>query len=386
MYLHTVGCCQTVNENTPPRLTPAMEIGAREQAHGKQWNEKWRRVRVKTNERAVLKWNEHKNTTSKSKSKNTTQQTDERKKKSAKQKQNIKHLHSAVAKQQRVAFLFFQCENFHIYTLHVHTNEIAAAPRISPLTICHFHFSPVFIRTHDFFPLLLLLVVIFFFLFFFSFSIYFCLAFCDVAFVCFFVLLVISSQNIDTTTLHVPHFDGAVIISMLGVDVVSCSSLTELFMTLSLFSHSSSPPSLSPSLSSAKLFSHVLEPMAKHDCKISKTHQYCMWKRKWKTKKASGNGENGWMGRKRVETKPLHWRETHIYVHIVQPTTTTTMYTKYSILNVLSVLRQSEACGNISNFCVSFFFIRSFSVSLFHSVFLFRRFSTFQRWKFVHSK
>lgn len=112
--------------------------------------------------------------------------------------------------------------------------------------------------------------------FFFSFSIYFCLAFCDVAFVCFFVLLVISSQNIDTTTLHVPHFDGAVIISMLGVDVVSCSSLTELFMTLSLFSHSSSPPSLSPSLSSAKLFSHVLEPMAKHDCKISKTHQYCM--------------------------------------------------------------------------------------------------------------
>lgn len=55
MYLHTVGCCQTVNENTPPRLTPAMEIGAREQAHGKQWNEKWRRVRVKTNERAVLK-------------------------------------------------------------------------------------------------------------------------------------------------------------------------------------------------------------------------------------------------------------------------------------------------------------------------------------------
>lgn len=186
MYLHTVGCCQTVNENTPPRLTPAMEIGAHEQAHGKQWNEKWRRVRVKTNERAVLKWNEHKNTTSKSKSKNTTQQTDERKKKSAKQKQNIKHLHSAVAKQQRVAFLFFQCENFHIYTLHVHTNEIAAAPRISPLTICHFHFSPVFIRTHDFFPLLLLLVVIFFFLFFFSFSIYFCLAFCDVAFVCFF--------------------------------------------------------------------------------------------------------------------------------------------------------------------------------------------------------
>lgn len=247
MYLHTVGCCQTVNENTPPRLTPAMEIGAREQAHGKQWNEKWRRVRVKTNERAVLKWNEHKNTTSKSKSKNTTQQTDERKK-IGKAKTKYKTFAQCCCEttESRI-FIFPMWEFPHLYAPRTYEWNCCRTSHITSHHLSFPFFSRIYTYTR-FFSVATAAGCYFFFLFFFSFSIYFCLAFCDVAFVCFFVLLVISSQNIDTTTLHVPHFDGAVIISMLGVDVVSCSSLTELFMTLSLFSHSSSPLSLSLTL------------------------------------------------------------------------------------------------------------------------------------------
>lgn len=101
-----------------------------------------------------------------------------------------------------------------------------------------------------------------------------------------------------------------------------------------------------------------------------------------------------------IERKPEENSLTHI--RILRPTTQYPTYTKYSILNVLHSSEQSKACGNIKQaiFVFHFFFIvpifRSHTANshslAFAAIFVCacvsfsRHFSTFQQWKFVHSK